>query len=81
MATWPNLQPSREQMHKVLRLLNSPTKDSLREARQMCAYLAESIPQLEPAQHCAEYRRNRPDQTVCLDRSCGHCGPIRSWNR
>ncbi len=74
--TWPNTQPAREQLHKALRLLDDPTDDNLREARRICAALSESIPQIKPAQYCGEFRR-RTKESVCTDRSCGRCGPIR----
>jgi hypothetical protein len=73
---WPNTQPSREKLHKVLQLLDNPTDEGLREARRICADLAESIPLIEAAPHCSEFR-HRMKSTVCSDRSCGRCGPIR----
>ncbi|MGW0495015.1 hypothetical protein ACWD0Z_06125 [Streptomyces sp. NPDC003007] len=73
---WPDTEPSRQQLRKVLRLLNNPTADGLREARRICASLSESIPQLGTAAHCYEYRRNAGSD-YCSDRSCGRCGPIR----
>ena len=76
VSQWPNTQRAREQLHKALRLLDDPTDDGLREARRICARLAEDIPLITSAPHCGEFRRNTKSN-VCSDRSCGRCGPIR----
>lgn len=74
--TWPNVQPSIEQAHRIVRLLREATPESLAEARRLSASLAETIPQLRPARSCGEYRE-RMGSTTCLDRTCGRCGPLR----
>jgi hypothetical protein len=79
-GNWPNTQPAREQLHKALRLLDEATEDSLREARRICASLADGIPYIGPAPHCSEYRR-RTKSDVCSNRGCGRCGPIRLQQR
>ncbi|MEX3206063.1 hypothetical protein [Streptomyces acidiscabies] len=73
---WPNVQPSIEQAHRIVRLLGEATPESLAEARRLSASLAETIPQLRQARSCGEYRE-RMGSTTCLDQTCGRCGPIR----